>query len=161
MINVTFNNLKRLLKSYSVKIPFFTKMWSKKQCGIFFLDEMAAYLEESMKELTGYDPIRDYDGDYYWTPFELKRFLNKRLEKIYLKTKTASCVWERLDIWTYKLKEHREREHATPTDMKDKYMLHITDGCRASGMEVLIRRWWRMNISFVLTAALYIFPLVM
>ncbi|KAB5567923.1 hypothetical protein PHYPO_G00238360 [Pangasianodon hypophthalmus] len=33
--------------------------------GILPQDEMAAYLEESMKELMGYDPIRDYDGDYY------------------------------------------------------------------------------------------------
>ncbi|XP_017323354.1 kazal-type serine peptidase inhibitor domain 3 [Ictalurus punctatus] len=33
--------------------------------GILPPDEMSAYLEERVKELTGYDPIRDYDGDYY------------------------------------------------------------------------------------------------
>ncbi|KAI5624066.1 kazal-type serine protease inhibitor domain-containing protein 1 precursor [Silurus asotus] len=33
--------------------------------GILPPDEMSAYLEETMKELMGYDPIRDYDGDYY------------------------------------------------------------------------------------------------
>ncbi|KAK3540009.1 hypothetical protein QTP70_022801 [Hemibagrus guttatus] len=33
--------------------------------GILPPDEMSAYLEESMKEMMGYDPIRDYDGDYY------------------------------------------------------------------------------------------------
>ncbi|XP_060786632.1 kazal-type serine peptidase inhibitor domain 3 [Neoarius graeffei] len=33
--------------------------------GILPPDEMSAFLEESMKELMGYDPITDYDGDYY------------------------------------------------------------------------------------------------
>ncbi|KAM9475026.1 kazal-type serine peptidase inhibitor domain 3 [Clarias gariepinus] len=33
--------------------------------GILPPDEMSAYLEESMKESMGYDPIRDYDGNYY------------------------------------------------------------------------------------------------
>ncbi|KAF4070357.1 hypothetical protein AMELA_G00284580 [Ameiurus melas] len=33
--------------------------------GILPPGEMSAYLEERVKELTGYDPIRDYDGDYY------------------------------------------------------------------------------------------------
>ncbi|KAK2840584.1 hypothetical protein Q7C36_012163 [Tachysurus vachellii] len=33
--------------------------------GILPPDEMSAYLEESMKEMMGYDPIRDYDGEYY------------------------------------------------------------------------------------------------
>lgn len=79
---------------------------------------MSAYLEESMKDLMGYDPIRDYDGDYYWTTLELKHFLRKTLVILYLKKKS---IHEILAIWSDKQRTEREGERTNmmqPTDMK-------------------------------------------
>lgn len=84
---------------------------------------MSAYLEESMKEMMGYDPIRDYDGDYYWTTLELKCcffFQQKTWETLLEKTETASCVHE--DIWTHK---HEEHDAAQWYERKIHYALHI------------------------------------